>query len=659
MADAPQALDREGQARRAGFAARAVNPFEAVPEAAPEAAPDAGRPMSGADRIKAANAAAVAGDVSSALSHLWRIVDGQESYPAWLSAARVLSRLQRDGRVTMPRQLRVAVLATWNTTEFCQLLALAAARCGIAVTVLEPPFGQYFNQTLDAQSELYAQACDVILLCPDHRATGLDTLQVDPEQALHDQLNRWRMVWESIRRNSAATIIQHGFALPALDAFGHLGPGIPGGRGSLLRALNEQLASAARQAGVGFVDIDALAAQFGKSGWFDDRNWHWAKIALSSRALPTLARHTAAVLAGRVGLSRRCLVMDLDNTLWGGVIGDDGLGGIRLGGGPDGEAFQEFQRTIKALASRGIVLAVCSKNDPEIARQAFTQHPEMILRLADIAVFEAGWGPKSSSIERIAAALDLGLEALTFVDDNPYEREQVRAALPAVDVLELPEDPSGYAAALAAYPYFEISAFTAEDRDRGRQYQARGAARQLEQQSTSLADYQARLNMVATVGPVIDVNLDRVVQLINKTNQFNLTTRRRNREEVIALLDRPDVELLQFRLRDCFADHGLVAVAIGVDHGAAFEIDTLLMSCRVIGRGLERVIVNELAERAGARGCPALEAWYRATERNGLVRDLYAGLGFEQVEAEQGGALWRRATSVATDDVPFITIERA
>jgi FkbH-like protein len=649
--EASQAIEQARAAMKTGTPEVAVQLYEAYVQA--------GGQLTGLERVSAASAHAAAGDAAGALKHLCRIVDAQEPYPTWLAAARALDRLPGSAFEALPKSVHCVVLGTWNTSEFVKFFRLAAARCGISVSVKEPPFGQYFNFALDPGSALYTEEPDVIILCPDYRATGFTPFNESHGQALDNELGRWQLVWDSIRRHSGATIIQQGFAIPGFDEFGHLGAGLAGSRGRLLRELNLALASAARAADVGFVDTDAIAAQFGKAGWFDDRNWHWAKIALSSRALPTLARHTAAVLAARFGLSRRCLVLDLDNTLWGGVIGDDGLGGIRLGHGPDGEAFQDFQRAIKSLALRGVVLAVCSKNDPQTAREPFLQHPEMILKLEDFAAFEASWAPKSTSIAQIARVLDLGLSSLAFVDDNAYEREQVRAALPGIDVIDLPEDPAGYAAALAAYPYFELPSFTAEDRNRGQQYRARTAALQLQEEATSLEEYQARLNMVATVGPVDEINLDRVVQLINKTNQFNLTTRRRNREEVLHLLTRADVDMFQIRLRDCFADHGLIAVAIGIQDQESMEIDTLLMSCRVIGRELERVIVNEIADRAKARGCTEVLGVYVPTDRNALVAELYPRLGFESGESDGQPSFWRRPTEYADDSPCLIEVERA
>jgi len=646
-------LDRARKALKAGFPEEAVRSYEG--------AQDAGAVLSATEHVNVAKAYVAAGREALALRHLVRIVDRADgNYASWLSATRALGRLSGPAFESLPRQQRILVLSTWNTSEFGRFLRLAAARCGIGASILETPYGQYFNVPLDPSSKLEKLAPDVVVLCPDYRATGLAVSAEAPEQALTEQVQRWQLVWDAIRRQSGATIIQLGFAIPAFDEFGHLGGGIAGSRARLLRDLNLALASEARERDIGFVDTDAIAAQFGKEAWFDDRNWYWAKIALSSRALPTLARHCAAVLAARAGLSRRCLVLDLDNTLWGGVIGDDGLTGIRIGSGPDGEAYQEFQRRIKAMAERGVILAVCSKNEPAIAREPFLQHPEMVLQLDDFAVFEASWESKSAGIQRVAQLLDIGLSSLTFVDDNPYEREQVRAALPDVDVLDLPDDPAGYAAALSAYPYLELPSFTAEDRDRGRQYRARSAARELKDEATSLADYQSRLNMVATISPVDQISLDRVVQLINKTNQFNLTTRRRNREEVIHLLARDDVEVFLARLRDCFADHGVVVVAIGIQVEGTLEIDTLLMSCRVIGRDLERVIIDELAERARKRGCSEIRGWYLPSERNALVADLYARSGFELVKSDVTGAtLWRRALATRNEDTTCITVEKS
>ena len=407
----------------------------------------------------------------------------------------------------------------------------------------------------------------MLVLAPDQRALGLRPWSDTPAEDVAAELDRWAGVWEAVRRSAAPTLVQLGFAAPGGDPLGHHGAGHPGARRSQLAALNAGLAARAAAADVGFVDVAMLAAREGEAAWFDPRGWYMAKIPYGPAALPVLARHVAAVLAARLGLSRRALVLDLDNTLWGGVIGDDGLGGIVLGQGAEGEAFVDFQVALKELAARGIVLAVASKNDPEVARRPFLEHPEMLLKLDDIAAFAANWGPKSESIRTIAETLGLGLSSLTFLDDNPYERAEVRRALPEVDVPVLPHEPTGFRAALEAYPYLEPAGFTDADRARAEQYRARAKAEAIRVQAGSLEEYQASLHMVARIGPVDEANLARVVQLINKTNQFNLTTRRRNQAELEAFLARPGTEAFWVRLADKFADHGLIAVALAEAKG--------------------------------------------------------------------------------------------
>jgi FkbH-like protein len=424
-------------------------------------------------------------------------------------------------------------------------------------------------------------------------------------------------------------------------------------------ALDAGLAARAAAADVGFVDVARLAARAGEAAGFDPRGWYMAKVPFGPAALPELARHTAAVIAARLGLSRRAVVLDLDNTLWGGVIGDDGLGGIVLGQGAEGEAFVDFQAALKELTGRGIVLAVASKNDPEVARRPFVEHPEMVLKLDDIAAFVATWGPKSESIDRIATELSLGLSSLTFLDDNPYERAEVRRALPEVDVPVLPEEPMGFRGALEAYPYLEPAGFTDADRKRAEQYRARAKAEAVRVTSGSLEDYQASLNMVARIGPVDEVNMARVVQLINKTNQYNLTTRRRNQAELEAFLAEPGAEAFWVRLSDKFADHGLIAVALAARQGGALDIDTLLMSCRVLGRGVEALILAELGARAAGQGCETLEGTYIPSGRNGMVADLYARLGMTETErAEDGTTRWAAAPG-GLASASNIAVERA
>lgn len=570
-----------------------------------------------------------------------RVVDDQASpLSAWTAAARVHKRCRATVELPYKRSLRAALVSTWTTDMFAPVLTLAAARRDIHLDLYQAPFGQYFQEVLDPLSALHAADPEVVFLCPDFRALGLSNAQTPLDVA--SDIDRWCGVWEPLRAKGAI-IIQQGFVVPAADALGHLGHTVQGSPRNAVFDLNRGMAARAGELGVGFVDVDALASRGGKASWLDDRNWHMAKIAFSQDALCTLGEHSVAVLAAKLGLSRRVLVVDLDNTMWGGVVGEEGIDGLRLGNDATGEAFVDFQRAIKQRCERGVLLAVCSKNDPELARAAFATHPEMALSIDDVAVFMANWQPKHENIAEISRRLGLGLDAFTFLDDNPYERAQVRHALPEVDVPVLPEDPVEYRRTLDDYPYLEPSALTDEDRQRTEQYRARARAEEVRQAAGSLREYQEDLRMVATFGPIDETNLPRVVQLINKTNQFNMTTLRRDRAAIEKLIAQPDVLHLWVRLRDRFVDHGLVGVVLAAKKATALEIDTLLMSCRVIGRGLEELMFEQLVTAAKQMACDTVRGVYIPTDRNGSVADLYARLGFTEETApgeSEGATAW-------------------
>jgi FkbH-like protein len=356
---------------------------------------------------------------------------------------------------------------------------------------------------------------------------------------------------------------------------------------------------------------------------------------------PTYGDLVARLLAARAGRSYKCLVLDLDNTLWGGVIGDDGLNGIVLGqGSPLGEGFVAVQEYAKDLARRGIILAVCSKNDEANALEPFEKHPEMVLKRNDIASFRANWDDKASNIRAVAEELNIGLDSLVFLDDNPFERNLIRAHLPMVAVPEVPDDdPALVPRVLADAGYFESTGITDDDRQRAAQYQENRAREELRGAATDLEGYLRALDMRMIWSRFDTVGLQRVVQLINKTNQFNLTTRRHTEADVEAIMaDRASFGL-QLRLLDRFGDNGIIAVVIGrMTEPGAVTIDTWLMSCRVLGRGVETTTLNLVVEQARALGATRLIGEYVPTKKNGMVRDHYSRLGFSVVSQTPEGA---------------------
>jgi FkbH-like protein len=580
----------------------------------------------------------------AALSWLAKVVDCGDDFRSWRTAAAMAEKLLDGGaEPSVRRKARVWLASSYTTVQFAPLLKLAALRAGIHLVLGQGDYGQYSQDVLDPGSPLYGFDPDVVMLALHDGDLALPDYAGDPAATVDAEVARWTGLWRALKQRSNARLVMHNFAAPPQNAFGHLATRTAGSRAAMLRAVNQALGQAAGP-GVSILDCDSLSAEIGKRVWFDPRYWHLSKQAVSLEALPLLARHTAAVLAADLGLTKKCLVLDLDNTLWGGVIGEDGLGGIRLGqGDPVGEAFVAFQTYIKGLQQRGVILAVCSKNNPADARAPFQEHPEMVLKLDDFAAFLADWEPKSDNLRRVAEMLDLGLDALVFVDDNPAERAIIRQLVPEVDVVTLPADPAGYTTALGRYLGFESASYTEEDGAKTEQYRARAAIAQLSVEAESLDDFYRSLEMQAAAGPFDEADLPRIVQLLGKSNQFNPTTRRYNEAQVRAMIDDPDVAHVSFKLSDRFANHGLVGLAIGKRDGEAFEIDALVMSCRVIGRTVENEMVAQLAAAAEARGCKELRGRYIPTAKNGLVKTLYERLGFSlRSESNSGETVWVR-----------------
>jgi FkbH-like protein len=572
----------------------------------------------------------------------WRLLvpemlSSDESGP-WSLARNVLRAGAAAGFVpSATREVRLAVLGTYETAELSEHLRLACLALRIDVDMYAAPFGQLEQELLQADGPVAQFAPTHVLLAPSAEDLGFAELADDPESQLAAAESRWRSLWERIRHDLGARVVQHGFVIPDATALGHLSMRLPGSRVSLVRELDRRLAQAAG-ADVLLVDCERLAARIGKRRWFDPRLWFAARVPFSQEALPLLARETAAVLAGDVGLAARCLVVDLDNTLWGGVIGEDGLEGIAIGEGPDGEAYAALQDYLAALARRGLLLAVASKNDFEAAREPLDRHPAMRLRFEDFAAFVADWRPKSEQLQEIAQTLGLGLDALVFADDNPAECAEVAAALPEVSTIWLDVPPSERVRRLDACVRFELPSLSREDLERQRSYAARAQAAGLRAAATTLEAFWRSLQMRAEVRPVDRATLDRAAALCLKTNQFNLTLRRHARDRLERLIADPRVVCLTLALEDRFARHGIVGLGIVVpseEEPALGEIDTLLLSCRVIGRTAETHLLSHVCAEARARGLTRLRGVYVRGPRNALVGDLYAKLGFTPCRGQE------------------------
>lgn len=566
--------------------------------------------------------------------------------------------------------LRVALLASHTVDHLVPGLRVAALARRLALQVEVAPYGLYRQVLLDPASPLEAFRPQVVVLALDARDAALDLpldASVDQvEAAVTGRVAELRHLWARARERFGARVVQQTLLDADPPLFGSFDALVPASPAAVLDRLNRALRDAAREDGALLLDLAWEAPRHGGEGWADPVRWHQGKQLVSPLLSPLHGDLLARVLAATAGLSRKCLVLDLDNTLWGGVVGDDGVEGLRLGqGDPVGEAFLAVQRYAAQLARRGIILAVCSKNDPAIAEAAFASHPEMVLKPADIAAFVANWDDKAGNLRTIAKRLNIGLDSLVFVDDNPAERDIVRRELPMVAVPELPEDVAYYPATIAAAGYFEAAGFTPDDATRARSYAQNAERLAALEQTTDMEGYLRGLAMTLVARPVSGADLVRVTQLTNKTNQFNLTTQRRTEAEVEALAADPANVALSFRLTDRFGDNGLVGVVLARPDAAWPEdvllIDTWLMSCRVLGRGVEAASLGVLAAAATQRGARTLVGEYRPTAKNRLVRDHYANLGFASVLSAPGAAagatFWRYDLDAATLPQHFMEVK--
>lgn len=602
--------------------------------------------------LSRARARAQVGDNASGFADLRAAVTDNDDFAFLTRAAKLYRRLKQKAAPPSLRQAKVAFLSSTTTALAAPLLELACFRDGIDATIYEAPYDSYRQEILDPQSELYRFGPDVVLIAMHWRDANLPAFSDEPEATITQTVETFQQLWATLLKRLPCRVIQHSFDQPRQRSFGHLSHGLPGGRAAMLREINRRLLAAAPPT-VAILDLEHAAAHFGGK-WSDDAFWHLAKQHPSSGALPALVDHQTALIRAHLGLTKKVLVFDLDNTLWGGVIGEDGLEGINIGPpSPAGEAYQSLQRYAKELRSRGVLLAVCSKNNEADARLPFEKHDAMNLRLDDFAVFRANWDDKPSNLRAAAEQLKLGLDSFVLMDDNPAERAFVRRELPEVAVPELGTDPATFVDALDRRMYFEAIALSDEDRQRHRQYQDNAARVAVQQQAGSLDEFLRQLQMEAEAGPVNESVLARVVQLLGKTNQFNLTTRRHGEGKVREMMASPRWWTQYFKLRDRFGDNGLIGLIIAReadDAAGTWEIDTWLMSCRVIGRKMEELMFATLAQAAQEKGIRRLRGVYLPTAKNSMVADLYPRLGFTASGAQAGSQIFE--FDLATQPIP-------
>jgi FkbH-like protein len=579
---------------------------------------------------------------AAALAELW----AHEKSPA--AAAFAVLRYERLRPQLALQPYRVAILRSFTVEPMVPMLRAAAFSAGLDLNVYLPDFNAYPQEILDPGSSLYRFLPDAAFLVVQTRDVAPELWKefadLDPSQirSASSRVTADFRDWvAAFRKNSKAHLIVQNLEQPSFPAKGVLDAQGGNSQRFALEQINQELQNiATEQTGVYILDYDSLVARHGRNTWHNEQRWLTTRLPVAGPSMNHIVDEWMRFLHPLAGKMAKCLVVDLDNTLWGGIIGEDGMDGIRLGTEYPGAAYQELQRALLDLHGRGVLLAICSKNNSDDAWEVLNHHPGMNLQPGHFAAARINWAEKSANLCEIAGELNIGLDSLAFLDDNPVERRQVRSSLPEVWVVPLPGDPMLFARTVRESPLFERLSLSTEDRQRGEMYQAQQEREQLQQKIPSREDFFRSLRQEAEIAPVSKTTLARVAQLINKTNQFNLTTRRYSEQQIAELCATAAWSCFSLRVRDRFGDNGLVGVAITHCQGDSCEIDTFLLSCRVIGRTLEPAFLSFLASYALARGASRLQGWFRPTKKNQPARDFYASHGFVIERQEGDAALW-------------------
>ena len=537
---------------------------------------------------------------------------------------------------------RLAILSDAASQQFVPPLRALFHENGIHVEIYEGAFDAIELEVLNPASGLYEFRPDAIVLANCTLALRDRYYQHGGAGFPAASMERIARIWEAIQRHSPARIIQFNFPLPYERQFGHYDLKVDHSFYAAVLALNAQLACSGRDHGSLLIcDVESIASGVGRRDWFDDRLWNMSKAFCQLDRIPLVAQALVEIVLSTLGRVVKCVILDLDNTLWGGVVGDDGPLGVAIGAHGDGEAFYHFQQFLLSLKKRGILLAVCSKNNAETALQPFLENPGMVLKREDITVFVANWENKADNIRTIRNTLEIGFDSMVFLDDNPFERNLVREFLPDVIVPEMPEDPADYVRALCELNLFESSSFSAEDLARAELYRQEAIRRDLQGSFSSIDDFLKSLEMRIEVARFEKSRIPRIAQLIQRSNQFNLTTHRHNEAQCEAMMRDLDRHIpLSASLSDRFGDHGLISVVILRRHDDQLEIIDWLMSCRVLSRGVEQFLMNRVVETANQFGLPRITGEYIPTSKNGMVKEFFAQFGFEKLMGENGASRW-------------------
>jgi FkbH-like protein len=553
--------------------------------------------------------------------------------------------------------VKIAVLADSASQLFCQALKGYGYTQQINLDIWEADYDQIYQTVLDTDSALYAVKPDYVIIYRSVQKLLSSFYKKNQQQKIlfaQEQLQFLQTVTGTIGNGISTNIIIVNYNEINDGVFGNFANKIESSFTYQLRKLNYELMNMAiAKKNINICDLSAIQNTVGSTAAISEKLYINTDNTLNIDTLPAVAKAICDIILAYTGRFKKCLILDLDNTLWGGIIGDDGMEGIQIGDLGIGKAFTNFQKWILQLKERGIILAVCSKNTAHIAKEPFEKHPDMVLKLEDIAVFVANWNNKADNIRHIQYILNIGFDSIVFLDDNPAEREIVKRELPQVTVPDLPEDPADYLSFLYQQNLFETTSFTEADSKRNDQYREEAGRAVLQQSFTNEAAFLESLEMTAEIKPIDKFTLPRAAQLTQRSNQFNLRTIRYTEEQLKEICNDKNIFTFTITLKDKFGDYGLISLLIlkTTPPGTLF-IDTWIMSCRVLKRNVEDLALNQLVQLAQQQQCKKIAGEFIATPKNDLVQDHYKNLGFSPA----GDNIWQIETDSYQPKNNFIKI---
>jgi FkbH-like protein len=558
--------------------------------------------------------------------------------------------------------LSLAVIGSSTLEPLAACLDIKTRLEGFQTSTFVGGFNTYRQEVLDTKSLLYKAGPDVIVLSVDawsvldqqFQANFVRASEKDRLSQQKDLVNSVASIVEVLEKNTSALILVNNFVVPVFSPLGIVDNKQKTGLKEFIEGASSALSKKFMKSNrVFIVDLDSMASDFGKSRIMNWNTWYRGSVPFSEEFTPVLADEYLRYIRALRGRAKKCIVLDLDNTLWGGIIGEDGIEGIKLSNTSPGIEYVEFQRGLLSLYNRGVILAVCSKNNYDDAVKVFQEHPAQVLKEEHFAAMRINWQNKASNIAELAKEINIGLDSMVFFDDNPVERAQVSQTLPEVLVVDLPKNPRLYRETLENLKVFDVLSLTKEDLVRGEMYAGKRKRAELEQSATSIEDFLRTLDLKVKIQPVNDFDTPRVVQLIGKTNQFNLTTRRHTDADIQNFRDSKKAIVYSMAVSDKFGDEGVVGVAIVKIEDEDWWIDTLLMSCRVIGRSVETALLARIVADARTAKAKRIIGEYIPTKKNPPAADVYERHGFGMpVETDNNGTSWILNLDTDTIEVP-------